>query len=99
MLTLTSNVVVGIPVDRITYLAKATPAQLKHVTVTPTGNGVSWEDLDVDLTIEGLLAEALGRGTFARALGQVGGKSTSDTKAAAARANGAKGGRPRKHAA
>jgi hypothetical protein len=62
MLTLTSNVVVGIPVDRIRYLAKATPTQLKHVTVTPTGSGVSWEELDVDLTIEGLLAEALGRG-------------------------------------
>jgi len=99
LLTLTSGVTVGIPIARIPHLADATSAQLKRVTVTPTGSGVSWDELDVDLTIEGLLVDALGPSSFARALGRVGGKTTSTAKAAAARENGRKGGRPKKHAA
>lgn len=96
---LTSGVSVGVPVTSISYLATATPAQLQRVSVTPTGSGISWEELDVDLSVEGLLVEAIGRKPLARALGRVGGRSTSEAKAATARANGAKGGRPRKHAA
>jgi hypothetical protein len=96
---MTSGVVISIPVDHIPYLAGATSAQLKHVTVSPTGAGVSWEQLDIDLSLDGLLINALGRSPLARALGRVGGAATSDAKAAAARANGKKGGRPRKHAA
>ena len=37
------------------------------------------------------------RATAGRLGGQVGGKSTSDAKVAASRANGKLGGRPRKH--
>jgi hypothetical protein len=98
-LTMTSGVVIGIPVDRIPYLVNATSAQLRHVTVSPTGAGVSWEQLDVDLSLDGLLIDALGRSPLARALGRVGGATTSHAKAVAARANGKKGGRPRKYAA
>lgn len=98
-LTMTSGVVVSIPVACVPYLAHATPAQLAHVSVSPTGSGVSWDDLDVDVTLEGLLGDVLGRGLFASALGRAGGKVTSEAKTAAVRANGKKGGRPRKHAA
>ena len=53
--------------------------------------------LDADIYIPGLLEGLLGsKKWMAQRLGQLGGKSTSQAKANAARANGAKGGRPRK---
>jgi hypothetical protein len=56
------------------------------------GYGLHWEALDVDLSIPGLIAGIFGtRSYMARRAGQ----ATSPAKAAAARANGAKGGRPR----
>lgn len=99
MLLLTSGIIIGIPVAQIKSLAKVPAAQLKRVSVTPTGSGISWNDLDIDLTLEGLLTHAFGRSTFARSLGRLGGAATTEAKVSAARDNGKKGGRPRKHAA
>lgn len=102
LLTLTTGVLVGIPISGTSlgkYLAKATPVERKAVTLTPTGSGVSWRALDVDLSVEGLLFETFGRMPFAQALGRLGGQAKSSTKARSSRANGALGGRPRKHAA
>jgi DNA invertase Pin-like site-specific DNA recombinase len=54
-----------------------------------------WEELDTDLSVAGLLAGLFGtRAHLARQAGS----ATSPAKAAAARANGAKGGRPRRSA-
>jgi hypothetical protein len=50
--------------------------------------------LDVQLSVSGLLVDALGAATLAKELARRGGQSTSDAKADAARRNGAKGGRP-----
>lgn len=99
MLTLSNGVLVGIPIAGITYLKDATPAQLQAVELTPTGSGVSWRALDVDLGVPGLIRDAFGTQVFARALGQMGGRATSPAKARSSKVNGAKGGRPRKHAA
>jgi hypothetical protein len=52
--------------------------------------------LDVDIYVPGLVGVAFGKRLFAAATGRTGGSRTSKAKAAAARANGAKGGRPRK---
>ncbi|MGN7751633.1 DUF2442 domain-containing protein [Sinorhizobium sp. 22678] len=69
--------------------------QLAAVEILGQGYGLHWEALDVDLSIPGLLAGIFGTKAYmARRAGQV----TSPAKAAAARANGAKGGRPRKTA-
>jgi hypothetical protein len=77
-------------------LKTATDDQLATVQVLGSGYGVHWEELDVDLSVPGLLAGIFGTAAYmARRAGQ----STSPAKAAAARANGAKGGRPRKSAA
>ncbi len=54
-----------------------------------------WDRLDVDFTIPGLLSGIFGTASFMEAQRR-GGQSRSPAKAAAARANGAKGGRPRK---
>lgn len=73
-------------------LETATPDQLSDVEILGAGYGLHWEALDVDLSIPGLCARLFGtRAHMAR----VAGRATSAAKAAAARANGAKGGRPR----
>jgi hypothetical protein len=74
-------------------LETATEDQLARVEILDAGYGLHWEALDADLPIPGLLAGLFGtKATMARHAGQ----ATSLAKAAAARANGAKGGRPRK---
>ena len=60
-----------------------------------TGTGLHWEALDADLSVPGLLAGLFGTRAF---MARQAGRATSPAKAAAARANGARGGRPRKSA-
>jgi hypothetical protein len=63
------------------------------------GRGLHWEPLDVDLSVPGLLAGLFGtRAYMDRQRAARAGAATSAAKAAAARRNGAKGGRPRKAA-
>lgn len=74
-------------------LEAASDDQLSAVQILGQGYGLHWEELDVDLSLPGLMAGIFGtKAWMARRAGQ----STSAAKAAAARANGAKGGRPRK---
>ena len=76
-------------------LEVATDEQLAKVEILGTGYGLHWEALDADLSVSGLLAGLFGTKTYmARQAGRV----TSSAKAAAARQNGAKGGRPPKSA-
>ena len=62
------------------------------------GYGLHWEKLDADLSIPALIVGIFGSKAWMQELARRGGASTSPAKAAAARANGAKGGRPRKSA-
>ncbi len=81
-------------------LEDGTPAQLSDIEITPSGFGLHFPKLDADLYVPALLEGVLGsRKWMAARLGAQGGKSRSVPKAAAARANGALGGRPRKAAA
>jgi hypothetical protein len=74
-------------------LERASDEELETVEVLGSGYGLHWEPLDVDFSVPGLMAGIFGtRAYMARRAGQ----ATSPAKAAAARANGAKGGRPRK---
>jgi hypothetical protein len=76
-------------------LEQATPEQLADVEILGVGYGLHWEGLDVDLSIPGLMAGIFGAKSY---MARCAGQATSPAKAAAARANGAKGGRPRKSA-
>jgi hypothetical protein len=76
-------------------LENATPDQLAEVEILGAGYGLHWEALDADFTVPGLLAGLFG--TKAHMARQAG-RASTPAKAAAARANGAKGGRPRKPA-
>lgn len=60
------------------------------------GFGLHWEALDVDLSIPTLMAGSFGTKAWMRELARRAGSVTSPAKAAAARVNGAKGGRPTK---
>ena len=80
-------------------LETAKPADLNEIEISPSGLGLHFPKLDVDLYLPALLDGFLGSERWAAArLGASGGKVKSEAKASAARRNGARGGRPRKSA-
>ena len=98
MVDLSSGILFAFPVQRIPALRRATPAALAAVTVSASGSTLHWESLDVDLSVAGLLLSAVEPGERVRQLAAEAGRATSPAKTAAARANGRRGGRPRKQA-
>lgn len=86
------------PPSLVERLENATPEQLAEVEIAGAGFGLHWPALDEDLYVPALLSGIFGTKTWMRELARRAGQSTSPAKAAAARANGAKGGRPRKAA-
>ncbi len=92
---LTNGCTFAFPPRMAQGLEAATDKDLAAVELLGAGYGLHWEVLDVDLSIPGLLAGLFGTEAYmARRAGQ----ATSPAKAAAARKNGLKGGRPRKQA-
>jgi hypothetical protein len=90
---LTNGCVFAFPPRLAQGLEVATDDQLASVEILGSGYGLHWEALDVDLSVPGLLAGLFGTRAF---MARNAGRATSPAKAAAARSNGAKGGRPRK---
>jgi hypothetical protein len=76
-------------------LEEARSEELEQIEILGVGYGLHWEALDVDLSVPGLLAGIFGTKAYMACRA---GQATSPAKAAAARANGTKGGRPRKSA-
>jgi hypothetical protein len=78
-------------------LEHASPSQLDQIEISPSGLGVHFPKLDVDIYIPALLEGFLGsKQWMASRLGQLGGKSRSAAKKSASRVNGRLGGRPRR---
>ena len=97
---LTNGCSFAFPARKAQGLEHATDAELAQVEILGLGLGLHWERLDVDLSVPGLLAGLFGtRAYMDRQRAARAGGATSPAKAAAARRNGAKGGRPRKSAA
>ena len=86
----------SIPSRLIPGLDEMPASAVGSISVSPAGDALSWPLLDVDVYVPGLVERAFGTCLFARATGRRGGRRRSKAKAAAARVNGAKGGRPRK---
>lgn len=80
-------------------LEKAKASEVRRIEISPSGHGIYFPDLDADVYLPALLGGKTGsRAWMAAQMGSIGGKVTSAAKAAAARKNGTKGGRPRRPA-
>ena len=86
----------AIPRNSVPGLQRASPSSIESIVVSQAGDALSWPSLDVDVYVPGLVERAFGSRLFAAATGRRGGQRRSKAKAAAAKANGVKGGRPRK---
>lgn len=98
VIELSTGYTVGVPIAALPELARASANELDAVEVLGAGGILHWESLDADYSIPALVLNAIGTKSATRELARIAGSSRSDAKAAAARANGAKGGRPRKRA-
>jgi hypothetical protein len=84
------------PARALQGLDEARDEDLARVELLGDGYGLHWEALNADFTVPGLLMGLFGtRAWMAREQARHAGAATSPAKAAAARENGKKGGRPR----
>lgn len=86
-----------VPAESLQGLQDANDEELAEVELLGE-TGLHWETRDVDLQIARLMEGVFGTARFMDEARRKGGLSRSAAKAAAARRNGAKGGRPRKSA-
>jgi hypothetical protein len=77
-------------------LQHATPEQLRRIEMEGPGTGLVWPALGVAHYLPGLVAGVFGTRQWMAEIGRRGGARRTKAKALAARANGAKGGRPRR---
>jgi hypothetical protein len=93
LVELRSGFAFGFPPERVPGLRAAKAKELAAVRISPSGDGLHWDALDVQVSLTGLIRDALNLQEWApRLMGQL----RSEAKARAARINGLKGGRPRR---
>lgn len=96
---LNTGVTIMVPVHLIQELSDAAADDLGEIEISPAGIALHWPRLDADVYVPGLIQGIYGtKRWMAAQLGAAGGSATSPAKVAASRANGAKGGRPKKQA-
>lgn len=86
-----------IPREDLQGLQSATKDQVARVEILGGGTGLHWPDLDADFCLPGLLRGVFGNEKWMAEIGSRGGAVRSAAKKRAARANGLKGGRPRRN--
>jgi hypothetical protein len=89
----------AIPVEDVQGLGNATREQMRKYKLIGRGTGISFPELDVDLYVPALIEGVYGNRRWMAQLGKKGGKARTEAKRIAARANGARGGRPARIAA
>ncbi|MEL4073425.1 DUF2442 domain-containing protein [Ochrobactrum sp. GPK 3] len=88
------------PTYLVQDLSEASPDDLETVEVDGMGFNLHWPKLDADLYVPALVSGIFGTHDWMKkALARQAGRATSAAKAAAARENGRKGGRPVKRSA
>ena len=85
-----------IPVEDVQGLQSATKEEIGEVEILGRGTGLHWPALDLDLYVPNLLKNIYGTRRWMAEMGARGGSVKSVAKRKASRANGLKGGRPRK---
>ncbi len=99
IIELNTGLEISFPCAAVQGLENASARDLDEIEISPSGFGIHFPKLDADLYLPALLEGLTGsRRWMAEQLGRVGGHARSPAKAAASRANGARGGRPRKSA-
>ncbi len=100
VVSLSTGAELAFPPRIVQGLENATLAELSEIEISPSGFGIHFPKLDADLYLPSLLQGIFGsKAWMAAQLGAAGGRARTKAKSAAARANGKRGGRPRKVAA
>lgn len=94
IVNLTNGCTFIFPPKLVQGMEGATCEQIAQIDIG-SGIGLHWEELDVDVRVSGLMAGVFGTKSY---MARLGGSAKSPAKAAAARENGKKGGRPLKRA-
>lgn len=87
-----------VPIRRVRSLKTLSAEQVADLRVVSGGRTLLWPSSGVSIDVEGLLEAVTGMQSLKSAQ-RKGGAARSEAKTSASRANGAKGGRPRKVAA
>ncbi len=93
---LQSGVTLLLPTHLLQGVGGAKPEEIGAVQLGPRGASLHWEALNVSFSLAALLAGIFGTQIWMQEMGRRGGRVKSTAKAAAARINGRKGGRPAK---
>jgi hypothetical protein len=93
---LTDGAAVRIPRKMIAELRDIPRADMRGLRVSPVGYAIKLDAHDIGISVHGLMAALAAPSDMAASLGRLGGLVRSEKKRESARANGAKGGRPRK---
>jgi DNA invertase Pin-like site-specific DNA recombinase len=91
-----NGVTLAVPARLIQGLSNAGTSDLSKIEITPSGWGLHFPRLDADVYVPALFEGIYGSKAWMKQAARVAGSTRSPAKAAAARANGKKGGRPRK---
>lgn len=93
---LSNGIVIGLPAAQTQGLEVASTKDLSTIRISPSGYGIHFPKLDVDLYLPALMEGIFGTKAWMAERGRKGGQAVTKAKKAAARANGKLGGRPRK---
>lgn len=93
---LSNGIVIGLPAAQTQGLEAANAKNLSAIRISPSGYGIHFPKLDVDLYLPALMEGIFGTKAWMAERGRKGGQAATKAKKVAARANGKLGGRPRK---
>jgi hypothetical protein len=98
-ITMVGDLVISVPLARINdAFPNAMPLEdprIGNVRVEDNGSTIEWPELEIDFSVAEMLPEFMGIAT-AKAVARKAASTKSPARAATARKNGSKGGRPRK---
>jgi hypothetical protein len=96
MVQLTNGRRLALPIEDLQGLENATAKQLQKIEIFALGTEISFPEIDVDLYVPSLIEGVYGNRRWMSELGKRGGSAKTEAKRRASRANGAKGGRPKR---
>jgi uncharacterized protein DUF2442 len=96
MVGLTNGRRLFLPIEDLQGLQNATAKQLQNIEILGQGTGINFPDIDAGFYVPSLIEGVYGNRRWMSELGKRGGSARTEAKQIASRANGAKGGRPRK---